>query len=402
MLTVVVFLILLSILVLVHEFGHFIVGKMAGIGVVEFALGLPFTKPLWSKKLKSGMKLSFYPVLFGGFVKLLGEEGPIVSPEEREQRVNGIEFYKANVWVRVAVVVAGVAMNVVLGIVAFYLFLTLSNFRTLVPRLADYNFVSPSQPAVVILAVEKGSPAEAAGIKADDVVLSADGESFAKLADFQGYIKSRAGSEVDLSLTNLDFGKFEERRIVPRVNPPAGQGALGVGIGPAIAIMFDSPAQRLTSGVTFSYDMLFYNLKVLSGLVMQSFKTHSAAPVADNISGPVGIAKTVGDILGIGGFDALKALVNFLGLLSLSLAFMNILPVPAMDGGRLAFLLIEAVTTKKLASKYENYINQAGMIFLLALIVLISFNDVKRNFLPECGKNKIFDEIGVCNSTEMP
>src|SRR3989344_8113923 len=131
MLTLVVFFVVLSVLVLVHEFGHFIVGRWAGIGVLEFALGLPFTKPLWTKKLKAGMHISLYPVLFGGFVKLLGEESPSAPGGAMEGQgvVKGKMFFDAPVWHRIVVVVAGVFMNLVLAIAAFYLFLGFSGFK---------------------------------------------------------------------------------------------------------------------------------------------------------------------------------------------------------------------------------------------------------------------------------
>ena len=134
-LTILVFLIILSVLVLVHEFGHFIIGKINGIKIEEFALGLPFTKPLFSKKLKDGMKISLYPLLFGGFVKLLGEDA-----DEKSKN----SFSRKTVWQRIAVVIAGVVMNLFLAVFAFYIFLTLSGFKVLIPKLADYKFISPN------------------------------------------------------------------------------------------------------------------------------------------------------------------------------------------------------------------------------------------------------------------
>src|SRR3989344_4552696 len=183
MLTLVVFFVVLSVLVLVHEFGHFIVGRWAGIGVLEFALGLPFTKPLWSRKLKSGMHISLYPVLFGGFVKLLGEEAPdggekgegspSTTLRVKREKVAGKEFYKATVGQRIVVVVAGVGMNLLLGLAAFYVFLALANFRALLPRLSDYDFVSPSQEVIVVDRKSVGRPAENAGLKESDGALAA-------------------------------------------------------------------------------------------------------------------------------------------------------------------------------------------------------------------------------------
>ncbi|MCL4390100.1 MAG: M50 family metallopeptidase [Patescibacteria group bacterium] len=368
-LTVIIFLLVLSVLVLVHEFGHFVVGRLAGIGVLEFALGLPFTKPLWSKTLKGGMKVSLYPVLFGGFVRLLGEES-----DEKSKN----SFSQKNVWARIAVVVAGVTMNLVLAVALFYAFLISSGFKVLVPRLADYNFASPSHQYVVITYVQPNSPAQTAKINPGDVLLAADGKNFSSLTDFQKYTKTQAGKPVALRLTDENFGASRVVTITPRISPPFGQGPMGVGIDEAVELSFASPTQKIFSGLSYSWDMLAYNIKVLVHLGSVSVQEKNIAPLSENVSGPVGIAGAVGTIIGLGGTAAVTTMLNFVGLLSLSLAFMNILPIPALDGGRLAFLLVEAVSGKKLSAKKENLINQIGMFLLLGLIFLISFNDVKK------------------------
>lgn len=375
----IVFLIILSILVLVHEFGHFVIGRWAGVGVEEFALGLPFTRALWSRKLKSGMRISLYPVLFGGFVKLLGEE----SQEKLAHKpVTGKYFYEINVWKRMAVVVAGVSMNVLLAIVAFYLFLSLVGFKVLIPRLADYRFTSPSVTYVAVTYVQKGSPAEGSGLVPGDILTATDGHQFEKVSDFQNYIKQHAGTPVQLTVADISLAKTRTVTATPRVNPPPGEGALGVGIGEAVALQFQTPKQKATSGLSYAWDMLVYNLKVLSHLATQSFQTRNIQPLSESVSGPVGIAGAVGSILTLGGGEAILQLVNLLGILSLSLAFINIMPFPALDGGRLAFLLVEGLTRKKLAARYENWINQAGMVILLILIVLVSFNDISKLVSP--------------------
>ena len=370
-LTIIVFLAVLSLLVLVHEFGHFFVARLAGIGVLEFALGLPFTKPIWSKKLKGGMKISLYPILFGGFVKLLGEE----SDENLKN-----SFSRQGVWSRIAVVVAGVTMNFILAIVLFYGFLALSNFKVLVPRLADYHFLSPNENRVVVTAVQDGSPAKITGLVPGDVILSADGKQFTKFVDFQTYTKSRAGFDMTLLVSDETISNRRTVKVTPRKNPPVGQGALGLGIADGIVVSFQTPQEKSLSGLTYAVDMLGYNLQVIGHLGAASFKSRDVAPLSENVSGPVGIAGAVGTILGLGGSKAIVAMLNFVGLLSLSLGFMNILPFPALDGGRLAFLLVEAFTGRKLAAKKENLINQIGMLALLGLIILISFNDLKRVF----------------------
>mgnify|MGYP001615753042 FL=1 len=159
--TIIVFLLVLSILVLVHEFGHFITARWAGVGVEEFAMGLPFTKPIWTKKLKDGLKISLYPVLFGGFVKLLGED---TTEIKKSKSKNQKYFYEVNVWKRIAIVVAGAFMNFVLAFAVFYLFLALSGFKVLIPILAEYKFISPvdKNRAVIVTYVEDKAPAAAA------------------------------------------------------------------------------------------------------------------------------------------------------------------------------------------------------------------------------------------------
>jgi regulator of sigma E protease len=365
-LTALVFLIILSILVLIHEFGHFIVGKLNGIKIEEFALGLPFTKPLLSKKVKGGMKISLYPILFGGFVKLLGEE------QEEESKKS---FSQKNVWQRISVVVAGVFMNFILAVAAFYLFLSLSGFKVLIAKISDYQFSSPHQAAVVITGVSENSPAKTAGLKTGEVILG-----FESLPDFQKFVRASAGKEIELKLSDLNLDGQKTVKVTPRINPPAGEGALGVGISEAVAIKYSTSQEKTWSGLTYTKDMFFYNLNVLGRLAGKSAQDKNLAPLAETVSGPVGIAGAVEQILQLGGKDTVLNLINLLGLLSLSLAFMNILPFPALDGGRLVFLLIEAASGKKLPQKIENIVNQAGMGILLLLIILISANDLVKIF----------------------
>jgi regulator of sigma E protease len=385
LLKIVIFLVVLSILILVHEFGHFIVGRLSGVGVLEFALGLPFTKPLWSRKNKQGMEISLYPVLFGGFVRLLGEEAEenkTSNPNEtnKSNKVAGEYFYQKPVPVRIVVVVAGVVMNLVLAVFAFYVFLGFSNFKALIPRFAEYGFLSPHQNRTIITGVQKGTPAAVVGIKPGSIVESADSLHFSKIKDFQAYVKSRVGDEIVLVLRDIETDRDETFKVTPRLNPPPGQGALGVSLGEGVELVFQTPVERATSGLYYSADMFLYNFKVLGHLAGQALKEKTAAPITDNVSGPVGIYSVVGDIVDIGGRQAILAMINFLGIMSLSLAFMNVLPIPAMDGGKLFLLLIEGIVGKKLSARNENRVNQVGFGLLLVLMVLISLNDILKFF----------------------
>lgn len=379
LLTLVVFLLVLSVLVIVHEFGHFIVAKKSGIGVWEFALGLPFTKPVWSKQLTSGMKLSLYPILFGGFVRLLGEDKD--EGGSKEKAISGKQFYGMPLLTRMAVVVAGVAMNFLFAAVLFYVFLAINNFRVLIPRFANYEFMSPHNNVVVVTYVAPKSPAVQAGFVFGDVVLEADGKKFEVSSEFKNYIKERSGKEMKFLVANQGLTNARIIFATPRVAPPVGEGALGIGIGEGVAVQYLSLSEKLTAGVVYSADMLVYNVQVLSMFVKNAVKTGNTRQIQENISGPIGIATTIGEILKQPLPEAVKSMINFTGVLSLSLAFVNLLPIPAMDGGRLMFLIYEGVVRRRFPTKYEIWINQGGMIFLLLLIVLISYSDVRIRIL---------------------
>lgn len=371
-LTILVFLIILSILVLIHEFGHFVVGRINGIKIEEFALGLPFTRPIFSKNIGSGrgqndFKISLYPILFGGFVKLLGEE-------TTEKSKNA--FNRKNVWQRISVVVAGVTMNLLLAIFSFYLFLGLSGFKVVIPKFSDFKFTSPTTPAVAVTAVLNESPAKKAGLSAGDIILNVDTKKFSTLSDFQKYVRNQSGKEVTFLVADTALSKEKKVTLTPRENPPKGEGPIGVGVGEALIVSYVSPQEKFYSGLSYTADMLGYNISVIGHFATSAVKEKSMEPLSESVSGPVGIASAVGSILDLGGVTAIIQLFNLLGLLSLSLAFMNILPFPALDGGRLAFLLIEAFTGKKLSVSHENKVNQIGMIFLLGLIVLVSLSDI--------------------------
>lgn len=379
--TLVVFLLVLSVLVIVHEFGHFFVAKKAGVGVWEFALGLPFTRPLWSKKLKSGMKLSLYPILFGGFVRLLGEDKEEGESSEKERQIKGKQFYGMPLLTRMAVVVAGVTMNFLFAAALFYLFLAINNFKVLIPRFANYEFMSPHSNVVVVTYVVPKSPAVTAGFSWGDVVLEADGRKFEVSSEFKNYIKERAGNEMKFLVSNQGITKARVISATPRVAPPKGEGALGIGIGEGVAVQYLSFPEKLTSGLIYSVDMLVYNVQVLSMFAKNAFKSGDLRPIQENLSGPIGIATTIGEILRLPLPEAIKSMINFTGVLSLSLAFVNLLPIPAMDGGRLMFLIYEMVTRRRFPIKFEVLINQIGMAFLLLLIILISYSDVRIRIL---------------------
>lgn len=389
---------ILSVLILIHEMGHFFTAKKLGIKVEEFGFGFPLTKALF--QIKRGETLySFYPALIGGFVKLYGEDeagGGKIEIKDQKSNLNedlGRAFFARPVWQRALVVVAGVFMNAILAFVIYYVFLGISGFRVELPRIGDHNFFAVNQEdklnTIIIKDVSKGSPAQNAGIKKCDTnycaaVTKVNGKAPVSDDEFINTIKANVGKEITLTLEN-QMGTREtfEKVLVPRANPPKNQGALGVEFSmlETFVLTYATPMQKITSGVAHPLNLMSYNFSVLKTLIERSFEKKDASDLAGGISGPVGIVRLGAEINKIGELkERVLTFLNFAGLLSISLAVMNILPIPAMDGGRLFFILIEGVIRKKVSPKVEAAIHAGGIFVLLALIALVTFKDIFFSF----------------------
>ncbi|HVA96095.1 MAG TPA: M50 family metallopeptidase [Candidatus Acidoferrales bacterium] len=390
--TIIVFLLILSVLVLIHEAGHYFMAKKFGIKVEEFGFGFPLTPAIWQKK-KGETIYSFYPVLIGGFVKLYGEDeagsGRIsVKNESKEHKEEEHRaFYARPLWQRITVVVAGVFMNAVLAVVIYYVFLFMGNFQTTLPLIGDHKFFGVDQKIttqVVISEVEKNSPAAHAGMTPFSTIESINGQQSVQIDTFTQVIKASAGKPLTITWKDEKTMKDHTATVVPRIHPPKNQGALGVAFYPLrnVTLAYDTPVQKLFSGFVHPANLMVYNFDALGYLINISVKEKSVAPVSEGVSGPVGIGFVVGSIIQIPNInERIMQLLNLVGLLSISLAFFNVLPIPGLDGGRLFFLLIEAVTRKKVNPKIEGYIHAVGMAFLILLLLLVTIKDVNQFFI---------------------
>lgn len=373
LITLIIFFLILSILVLVHEFGHFVAAKIFGVKVEEFALGLPFTRPIISKTGKDKMIWAIYPVIFGGFVRLLGEEGEVKN--------NPASFAHKKPKVRALILVAGVFMNVVLGVVLLYLMLSISSFKTFMPDFAKYRFHNAQQTKrVIVTDVKKDSPAELAGIKSGDIIVSMGNRDIEGSASMQEETRKYAGKSIAITLYHQVPLAPRKIYAIPRANPPAGEGPMGIAIADVLEISYPTLSQKITSGLVLTFDLGIYTMKVLSTLVGNAISSRDAAPVVSNLSGPVGIFNITKSFLQIGGIEALFNIIQLMAMMTINLAIFNILPFPALDGGRLLFVVIEGIIGKKIKPSWEKYIHQAGMAVLLALMVYVTFNDVVRIF----------------------
>jgi len=388
LLTLIAFLVILSVLVLIHEAGHYFVAKKFGIKVEEFGFGLPLTKALYSFKHGETM-YSIYPALIGGFVKLYGEDeagsGRVAVKDASDlHHATDVHraFFSRSIGQRAAVVIAGVVMNTLLAVAIYYVFMFVSGFKTELPLIGSFHFFAVNQKVqtdIIVSDVEKNSPAEAAKVSPFSKITSLNGKPVGTLEQFTDEVKKDAGHPIRLSWQDLQTGKVSTATITPRMHPPRNQGSLGVGIFTAqtVILSYDTPMQRLFSGFTHPANLMAYNFDVLGSLIGVSVKEKNVQPLSQSVSGPVGIYSLVGTIVHIpNAKERILETLNLVGLLSISLAFFNVLPIPGLDGGRLFFILMEAVTRKKLNPKIEGYANAIGMAILIGLILLITVKDI--------------------------
>lgn len=386
--TLIIFLLILSVLVLIHEAGHYFVAKKFGMKVEEFGFGFPLTPPLWQMK-KGETVYSFYPVLIGGFVKLYGEDeagaGRIdvgkkkaaAHPKDEDRA-----FYARPFGQKFLVVVAGVVMNALLAALIYYVFLGMSGWKQDLPLIGNPTFVGVNEKVttqVVISEISKNSPAAAAGIAPFSTVETINGQKIAQADAFEKAIKANIGTPMTLAWKD-EKNVQHHATIVPRVHPPKNEGALGVAFYPnrTVSLAYATPTQKLFSGFVHPANLMGYNFVILGDLINISIKEKSVNPIKPAVSGPVGIGFVVGSLVSIpDSRERFLALLNLAGLLSISLAFMNVLPIPGLDGGRLFFIIIEAVIRRKINPKVEGYIHAAGMVVLLLLIALVTVNDVQ-------------------------
>jgi len=344
-------IIIISVLIIVHELGHFFAAKRAGLWVEEFGVGIP--PRLFGKKFGETIySINLFP--FGGFVRLHGENAELKITKPKRA------FLTQSKKTRASIVVAGVFMNFFLASLAFAAVYTFSG----IPKETEN---------VRIVEIAEGSPAMSSGFMLDDVVRKVEGEDVTTNDMFIQALEGRKDEEVTFFVERKGAEGLTEIKSVPRSNPPEDEGALGVKIS-TIESHFPPVGERLIKGVYFGFkEALIWTWIVATGLaqmIIELFK--GQAPVG--VSGPVGIVALTARAASFG----VIPLINFAGILSVNLMILNILPFPALDGGRLVFIVIESFIGKKVLPKVENIIHAVGMAILLVLLLAITYKDIKQ------------------------
>jgi regulator of sigma E protease len=424
MLTVIAFGIVLSLLVFVHELGHFIVAKRTGVVVEEFAFGYPpRLLKYWQnegkirlqgrdwvigrktevsrqievggrvayqtetqadgqvvvsrleaipedmsdveaseefgasvgivERLERGTEYTINLIPFGGYVRMLGEEDPSAPGS----------FASKSKKVRVAVLVAGAGMNILLAILVFS---------------AAFMLGAPEVVAtdnVMISGVTSGSPADGAGLRIGDIVVAIDGTPVKSPEELIVLTRDYLGQEV--SLTIKRGTDLLEVQLTPRVNPPEGEGAMGIAIQPAVSkitLKYYSFGEAVWSGLKETFGIIGLTISVPILLLRGLIPAELVRPI-----GPAGLyQQTASAVQASVQTSWWFPILNLVGLISTALAITNLLPLPALDGGRIFFIAVEAVRGRRVDPAREGFIHLIGLAILMLLMLVVSYYDIIR------------------------
>ncbi|KQC10521.1 MAG: RIP metalloprotease RseP [Smithella sp. SDB] len=347
--TLISFIILLGVLIFVHEFGHFLVARISGVGVLKFSLG--FGPKIVSKKVgETEYALSWIPL--GGFVKLLGESGDEELSPEDEKR----SFYKQAVWKRILIVLAGPVFNFLLAILIFFIV---------------YMYGLPNLTAVVGELQKEGAAVEA-GIMNGDKIISINGQKIVFWEEVKSAIAKSEGKNVDfiiergaekkhllikpkLSKTKNIFGEEESRYLI------------GVSPSGDMVVERKNPVDAIIASLSKT-------LEISKLTIISVYKIFKGVISPRTLGGPIFIAQVAGAQVK----EGIIPFILFMAILSINLGVINLFPIPVLDGGHIFFYLIEIVTRREMSIKVKEISQQIGFAVLLMLMLFVIFIDIER------------------------
>ena len=345
----------LGILIVFHEFGHFLLAKLSGVGVLTFSVG--FGPKIWVKKRgETEYALSAFPL--GGYVKMVGE-----NPDEEVAAADiNKSFAHKNLLKRTAIVVAGPGFNLLLAVFLFMIV---------------FAFYGVPVMSTLVSDVSSGSPAEKAGILKGDRVVAIDGKPVNEWSELSETIKASSGKSLTLEVRR----GTESVKLAVQPNRKEGRNVFGerrdewlIGISSQVTI------EKGHAGLSIS--RAFYQTYDISKLTLQAFYKMLLGDVSPrNIGGPIMIAQMAGQQAQ----EGLGAFLGFLAVLSINLGVLNLLPVPVLDGGHLLFFMVEALIRRPVSIKYREMAQQVGICLLALLMVYAFYNDIVRFFEKQVG-----------------
>jgi len=377
--TLITFIFVLFVLVMIHEAGHFFAARKFGVKVFEFGFGLP---PMvfglrkvdrnaggrWGRyefvrgnqepahSGKTLFSLNWLPV--GGFVRMKGENEEIPEPDS---------FSAQNAWKRVVILSAGVVGNILLAFVLFIPLFAITS-ETYVPDGVSLDGARVRNEQIKITSVIVGSPAERAGVREGDVLVSLNQQTFGGVEDVRSYIAERGSETISVELKR--GSEFVQTSATPEWSESHGKPLLGIAMVRSVEMSYPFHLAVVKAGEATVVG--FYQIaRGLVGVIADLVQGKGAGV---DLSGPVGIASMTGQAARMG----FLSLLQFMAILSLNLAFINIIPFPALDGGRMLFIIIEKLRGRKMKVQVEQWVNTVGFSLLLLLILFVSVKDVGR------------------------
>lgn len=366
--TALALILLLSFLVIIHELGHLFAAFWAKIKVEEFGLGYPpKAKTFFTWR---GVPFTLNWVPFGGFVRMAGEED---TPEEASKHERG-HFYTAPIGKRLVVILAGATVNFLFGVIAFAAIFSFMGIPRQLEE-ARVGYVMPESPAA-----KAGLPVN---VTITSLVLNETEVAVHSPAEVIEFVKKNRGATVTVRTTGICEALSCEKKVQEfstyirtEAETPTGEGALGIAFQDYTLEFYpwyEMPFRGTAFGITQALGLGGQILSALRGLVSDVF---TKGVVPSELAGPVGIvhqAQSAG-LLNQGWL----AVVSFAGMLSINLAIMNVLPIPPLDGGKALFTILEPIVSRKRLQHFEYWVNYAGYIFLLGLILVVTVRDVAR------------------------
>lgn len=340
------FIIALGLLILFHEGGHFLIGLLFKFKIEEFGIGYP--PRLFKLFTKNGIDYSINMIPFGGFTRFKGEN----DPQEKDG------FYEQNKWKRLGVMLAGPAMNLLIGVLLF--------------TIVYSNTGKAITDQVLIQEVQANTPAAAAGLMPDDHILKVNEITIDSMEILSTTVSENLGKEVTMVVERA--GEEIALSVTPREEWPEDQGPLG------IVMSYPIEPIRFGESVSAAFQMAKYQGEQLISIPSQLLKGEVKASEVRLVS-PKGIYDIYSQVRtseAASGADQKTEILNilwFFGIISVSLGYSNLLPIPALDGGRILFLLPELIAGKKIPQKFENAVNLIGFTILIVLMVFVFIQD---------------------------
>ena len=349
MITIISFIILLSVLIFVHELGHFLAARIAGVGVLKFSLG--FGPKIIGKKIgETEYVLSWIPL--GGFVKLLGESGnEELSPEDEKR-----SFFKQAIWKRMLIILAGPVFNFLLAIVIFIIVFVYG-----VPRITAY-----------VGEISKESSALEAGMMSGDKIITIDGQKIVFWEDIKPIIADGKGKEVEVTVERgAEKKHFLIKPKLSKIKSIFGEDEFAylIGVSPAGKTIIErkNPWDAIIASVSKTWEIskltLISVVKMLEGVISPR-----------TLGGPIFIAQIAGAQVK----EGIIPFIFFMAILSINLGVINLFPIPVLDGGHIFFYIIEIVTRREISIKVKEMSQQIGFVILLMLMLFVVFIDVER------------------------